>query len=76
MVRLREKLNPEEQLDALGCPTRYETERNLHGLHCRECGELYYVDDSTAEKVGVDPTENPFVCSECEEAYAEEAYAR
>ena len=78
MVRLRENLNPEEQLDALGCPMKYETVRNRHGLHCRECGELYFVDDFTYEKVraaiSVDPTGNPFVCGDCEEAYAEEGY--
>lgn len=79
MVRLKESMNPEEQPDALGCPTRYETGRNRHGLHCRECGGLYYVDDFTHEKVmaapAVDATENPFLCGDCEETYAEEAYA-
>ena len=80
MVKRRENLNLEERLDTLGCPTRYETEHNRHGLRCRECSELYYVDDSTSEKVsaviGIDPTESPFVCSDCEAAYAEEASVR
>jgi hypothetical protein len=79
MVRLKEKLNPEEEQGALEGPTRYKTDRNQHGLHCRECGELYYVDDSiyraTCAAIEADPSENPFVCDDCEEEYGEEGYS-
>ncbi|HEY7912040.1 MAG TPA: hypothetical protein VIG62_09035 [Blastocatellia bacterium] len=79
MDRLREKLNPEEEQNALTVPTRYMTDRNLHQLHCRECGEIYYLDDSIYRKVMAaidwDSSENPFVCDECEEEYAEEEYS-
>jgi hypothetical protein len=79
MDRLREKLNPEEEQNALTGPTRYMTDNNLHGLHCRECGGMYYVDDSIYRRVMAvtdwDPSENPFVCADCEEQYAEEEYS-
>jgi hypothetical protein len=80
MLRLREELNPEEQPGAARVATTYPTTRNRHGWHCRECGGLFYVDDAAREKVraavSVDPTENPFLCDDCEEAYADEAYHR
>ena len=80
MLRLREELNPEEQPGAARVPTSYPTTRNRHGLHCRECGGLFYVDDAVCEKVRavlqLDATENPFLCDDCEEAYVEEAYDR
>jgi hypothetical protein len=80
MLRLREELNPEEQPGASSEPTTYPTTRNRHGLHCRECGELIYVDDAAYESVlaalRMDATENPFLCDDCEDAYAEESYDR
>jgi Zn finger protein HypA/HybF involved in hydrogenase expression len=79
MVRLREKLNPEEKQGALGGPTKFETETNRHGLHCRECGEFYYVDEFFYGKVRaaleLDPSENSFVCEDCEAEYGEQEYS-
>jgi len=74
MVRLREKLNPEEVRGALGRPTEYMTMSNIYGLHCRECGALYYVGESIYRRVSAaidtDPSDNPFICDDCEEEYA------
>jgi hypothetical protein len=77
MDRLREKVNPEE-MGVLRGPTRYITQQNRHALHCRECGDLYYVDDSTIRRLHAvlkgDSSENPFCCPRCEEEYTEDAY--
>jgi hypothetical protein len=79
MDRLRDKQYPEEGQEALAGPTKYMTDKNLHGLHCRECGAMYYVDDSIYRRVMAatdwDPSENPFVCDDCEEQYEEEEYS-
>ena len=78
MLRFREELIPQEQPGATRGPTSYPTTRNRHGLHCSGCGGLFYVDDAARDKVSaarrVDATENPFLCDDCEEAYAEESY--
>jgi hypothetical protein len=77
MDRLRETINPDEMGIHEG-PTRYRTEKNNHALHCRECGDLYHVDEKTIRRVlsalEGDPSENPFCCPRCEEEYEEEAY--
>jgi hypothetical protein len=80
MVRLREKINPEEEQGVVVGPTKYVTARNHYGLHCVDCGELYYVDEAIMHRVKSahegDPTEIPFRCSDCEEEYAEEETSR
>jgi Fe2+ or Zn2+ uptake regulation protein len=80
MDRLREELNPEERFGALGGATLYPTDRNRHALHCRDCGGVFYVDDSVyhhvARAIESDPTANPFCCDRCEEEYAEENVER
>lgn len=77
MHRLRETINPEEMGIHEG-PARYPSGKNLHALHCRECGDLYYVDEQTIRRFHAalegDPSENPFCCARCEEEYEEEAY--
>lgn len=75
-MKLREDLNPEEKLDALGYPTPYLTANNPHALHCQACAHLYYVDDSTYRKAlsGLegDCSEIRFICKSCENEYGEE----
>lgn len=77
MDRLREMINP-EGIGFYEGPTRYRTGRNLHTLHCQECGELYYVDAKTIRRVYAalegDASENLFRCPRCEEEYEEEAH--
>ena len=77
MDRLRETINPEEMGVHEG-PTRYPTGKNTHAVHCRECGDLYYVDEGVTRRflaaLEGDISENPFCCPRCEEEYEEEAY--
>jgi hypothetical protein len=76
MSNLRAALNPEEQGLFMG-PTTNRTGVNKFELSCGMCGDLYFVDQSTADRVraairqGLD---NPFRCGECEEEYDEMAY--
>jgi hypothetical protein len=80
MERLRENLNPEEKLHAFGRPTQHKTEVNQQGLHCRECGQLYYIDETSYRKAlaGLegDASEIRFYCEDCEAALAEDFYRR
>ncbi len=77
MERLREMINPEEMGVREG-PTTHKTMRNLHKLHCQQCGDLYYVDEKTIRRVYSalegDASDNLFRCPRCEEEYEEEAY--
>jgi hypothetical protein len=77
MSNLRSSLNPEEQPGAVAGPTGYRTGINQFELRCGMCGNLYFVDQPTAERVktaieqGLD---DPFRCEDCEEEYDEMAY--
>ncbi len=46
-------------------------------IRCGVCEDLYYVDETTYNRVKraleFDPTDNPFSCDDCEEEYDEEA---
>jgi len=80
MERLRERLDTDEMYASREKPTKYKTDTNRYGVHCAMCGELYYVDEHTISKVRsaveVDPSDNPFLCADCEEEYWDEAYSR
>lgn len=80
MTRLREKINPEEEQGPIEGPTKFITRANRYGLHCAECGDLYYVDETVMRRVKSaqegDPSEIAFRCDECEEEYAEEESGR
>lgn len=71
-MRLRSRLNPEEQRDLVEGPTRYKKGPNQFELVCEFCGDTYYVDEViyrqalTAMEEGID---NPFCCDECESEY-------
>ncbi|HET9533228.1 MAG TPA: hypothetical protein VFQ92_22930 [Blastocatellia bacterium] len=79
MNSLKGGLNPEEQQFAIEGPTRFKTERNRHRLCCAQCGEHYFVDERTLQKVTSslegDPSEISFYCNDCEEEFQEEAHA-
>ena len=68
-MRLRSRLNPEEQPNHVIGPTRFRKGANQSELVCRSCGDLYFVDDisfhaaMSAMEMGL---ENPFCCDECE----------
>lgn len=73
-MRLRSRLNPEEQTNLVEEPTRFRKGPNQSELVCGFCNETYYVDDVTfnqavsAMEEGLD---NPFCCDECEAEYEE-----
>lgn len=77
MSNLRSALNPEEKQGAVTGPTEYRIGGNQFELSCGMCGNVYFVDQSTADRVreaveqGLD---NPFRCEDCEEEYDEMAY--
>ena len=73
-MRLRSRLNPEEQSNLVEGPTKFRKGPNQSELVCGFCNETYYVDDVTfnhaisAMEEGLD---NPFCCDECEAEYEE-----
>jgi hypothetical protein len=60
--------------------TRHATEINAHAVPCSVCSETFYVDEATYDKVTTaleyDPSDNPFVCDDCEAEYTEEEHAQ
>lgn len=74
MEKLRETLNPEEQLNAFGHPTLYKTATNTHALHCQACAQAYYVDEKRYHEalsgLAGDHSEIRFICDACENEYA------
>jgi len=80
MVRLRDNIRPDDEHYAFGDATKYITQSNRYGVHCAECGELYYVDQAIMRRIKSahegDPSELAFRCFDCEEEYAEEETGR
>ena len=76
-MRLRSRINPEEQHNLNEGPTRYKKGPNQFELICEFCGDTYYVEEVTfrqaltAMEEGID---NPFCCDECESDYEELSY--
>lgn len=69
MPRLRSSLDPEQQRDFIGGPTRYKVGPNQSALVCGFCNGTYYVDAVTLHQAMVameEGLDNPFCCSECE----------
>ncbi|HSB11525.1 MAG TPA: hypothetical protein VLM38_18700 [Blastocatellia bacterium] len=75
MPTLRETLD--EIPAAIETPTTFPTERNKYEMRCGVCDELFYVDETTYDRVRsaveFDPTDNPFRCDDCQEEYDEDA---
>lgn len=75
MTKLKETLD--DLHTAPETATKFKTEWNKYGISCGVCNEVFYVNESIYNRVRValefDPTDNPFCCDDCEEAYAEEA---
>lgn len=74
MSTLRERLD--EIPAAIVTPTKFPTELNKYKMRCGVCDELFYVDETTYNRVRsaveFDP-DNPFRCDDCEEEYDDEA---
>jgi hypothetical protein len=68
-MRLRSRINPEEQQNPVIGPTKFRKGPNQSELACRACGDLYFVDDISfhdalaAMEMGL---ESQFYCDECE----------
>jgi hypothetical protein len=77
MNKLKEALDTNDKQIEHAKPTSHKTELNRHEVFCRECGARYWADDYLYRKVCSalewDPSNNPFCCEDCEEAYAQEA---
>ena len=78
MDKLREKLSPEDIEGVIRSHSKYKTSNHPYGLHCRECGEVYYVDEDfyhkTSSILQFDPSNNPFICERCEDTSEENPY--
>ena len=75
MARLREEINPDEEQGRISSATKHVTDSNRYGLHCAECGEFYYVDESIMRLVKAaqeGDAEMAFRCDNCMEEYGEE----
>jgi len=71
MERLRETLSPEDKEGVVRMYSLYKTPTHHYRLLCRECMELYFVDEATfrqaASALEIDPSNNLFICDRCEE---------
>ena len=76
MVKVREELDADRAERAVQT-SKYPTERNKFDVHCDMCGEAFFVDEMTFEKVSAalrEGFDNPFICDECRDELGEAAY--
>lgn len=76
-MRLRSRINPEEQRDLVEGPSRYRKGSNQFQLICEFCGGTFYVDEVTfrnALTAMEEGSENNFCCDQCESEYEEVAH--
>ncbi len=78
MDRRKELIIPGGQESLIRNHSTRPTKTRPYGLHCRECNAVFYVDENTYQNVSsamsFDPSNNPFICERCEEAYGDEAF--
>jgi hypothetical protein len=73
-MRLRSRINPEEQRDLVEGPSRYRKGPDQFQMMCEVCGGTFFVDEVmfrqalTAMEEG---SENSFRCDDCEGEYEE-----
>jgi len=76
-MRLRSRINPEEQRNLVEGPSRYRKGPNQFQLICEFCGGTFYIDEVTyhqALTAMMEGSEASFCCSECESDYEELAH--
>ena len=76
-MRLRSRINPEEQRDLVEGPSTYRKGSNQFQLICEVCGGTFYVDEVTfrmALTAMEEGSENRFCCDQCESEYEEVAH--
>ena len=77
MVKVKEELD-ENRAEAAMQAAKYPTEKNQYDVFCDMCGEIFYVDEITFEKISAalrEGFENPFVCDDCRDELGERAYS-
>lgn len=70
MIRLREEYDASLAEKAMEASS-YPTDKQQHEVFCDMCGEVFFVDELTGEKVRRALSEgfdNPFVCEDCGDA--------
>ena len=76
MVRLREEFDADRAENAAQV-SEYPTEKAGFEVFCDMCGEVYFVDEITFDKVSQalrEGFDNPFVCDDCRDELGESAY--
>lgn len=76
-MRLRSRINPEEQRSRVKGPTTYRKGPNLFDLICEFCGGTFYVDEVTfrqALTAMAEGNENRFCCDACESEYEDASH--
>ena len=73
MQSIREQFDADRNY-ARGNYTKFPTALNHFNLYCSNCHESFYVDKDFFEQTMLaieEGLDNPFVCDECQEEYAE-----
>jgi len=76
MTKVKEELDASRAETAMQASS-YPTERNQFDVYCDMCGEVFFVDELTFEKVSEalrEGFDNPFVCDDCRGEFDEAAY--
>ena len=76
MTRLREEYDANQAENAM-LVSDYPTENAQFGVYCDMCGEQFFVDEITFERVNhaiLEGFDNPFVCEGCRDELGESAY--
>ena len=73
MMKIREELD-ENRAETAMQATRNPTDRNKFDVYCDMCGEVFFVNEMTFEKISDalrEGFENPFICDDCREEQEE-----
>lgn len=76
MVRIREEYDANRMENAM-LVSHFPTDKTQFEVYCDMCGEQFFVDEITFEKVSHairEGFDNPFVCEDCREELGETAY--
>jgi len=76
MVKVKEELDA-NRAEAAMQATRYPTDRNQFDVYCDMCGEVFFVNEMTFEKISAalrEGFDNPFICDDCRNELGETAY--
>ena len=77
MVKVKEELDADRAENAMQA-SRHPTEGKQLDVYCDMCGEVFFVNELTFEKISAalrEGFENPFVCNDCRDELGESAYS-